>query len=115
MTRVCHVRTARADQLLTATQACSMNRGAPAHRYSGRMKIQDAPTPHLMRICQDDNELASLPLLGLTTLEQAYEAFPAMPRRNVRRLWAGRARLVQRWDRMQGVVADGSGAGGRHD
>ena len=67
-----------------------------------------------MRICQDDNELASLPLLGLTTLEQAYEAFPAMPRRNVRRLWAGRARLVQRWDRMQGVVADGSGAGGRH-
>lgn len=114
MTRVCHVRTARADQILTATPACGMDRGAPAHRYGGRMKIQDAPIPHLMGICQDENEMASLPLLGLTTLEQAYEAFSEMPRRNVRRIWAGRERLVQRWDRMQGVIADDSGAGGRN-
>ncbi|GAA5439541.1 hypothetical protein ACFQDE_14840 [Deinococcus caeni] len=78
------------------------------------MKIQDAPIPHLMGICQDENEMASLPLLGLTTLEQAYEAFSEMPRRNVRRIWAGRERLVQRWDRMQGVIADDSGAGGRN-
>lgn len=26
MTRVCHVRTARADQILTATQACGLDR-----------------------------------------------------------------------------------------
>lgn len=114
MTRVCHVRTARADQILTATPACDMDRGAPAHRYGGRMKIQDAPIPHLMGICQNENEMASLPLLGLTTLEQAYEAFPATPRLTARRIRAGSERPVQRWDRMQGVVADASGAGGRN-